>query len=201
MRLLRRTLLLGGTAAGLAGCSKPHPPSDIVSLTPGVSLRLPDPGELGRPIEVAQLVQATYQGHDIAFEGQLSVTPERILLAAIDPLGRQAMTVRWAERSVSARVADWFATAPRPENMLADIMLIYWPADPLRRGLSGATLEEEPGKQGPGKAGPRQRVIRDSQRPLIQIDYTGADPWNGATRYRNLVWDYTLRVRSAEVPS
>lgn len=191
MMLSRRLGLFGGVAAALGGCHPPDAPTDIVALAPTVSLRLPDAAALGRAVEAAQMVQADYQGRAIAFEGQLSVTANRLLLACIDPLGRPLMTVDWSGRRVSARTADGFPTGLRPQNMLADIMLIYWPGPVLRAGLSNATLEE----------GSDWRTVRDAYQPLIRIEYGAGDPWKGTARYRSLLWRYTLQVQSVEISS
>lgn len=182
--------LAGVLVSPLAGCG-PALPSDIVGLAPSVALRLPDAGELGRGVEVAQMVHATHGGRDIAFEGQLSVTSERLLLACLDPMGQPVLTIRWSGREIHAQTTERFPSALRPENILADIILIYWPAAALRRGLRNAVLEDGPG----------YRIIRPAGEALIRIDYEDADPWNGTARYRNLAWNYTLEVRSVELPA
>ena len=159
MILRRRTLFL----ASLAGCTASEPPSGSVAIAPGVTLRLPNANELGRSVEAAQMVRANYRQQDIVFEGQLSVTPGRLLLACIDPLGRPAMTLRWEQGRLSAQTAEWFPASLRPENMLADIMLIYWPQASLRSGLgaSNATVQD----------GPHRRMVLSGPQPIIQIDY------------------------------
>jgi hypothetical protein len=186
--LHRRTFLL----TSLAGCTASLPPAGTVAIAPDVALRLPNARELGRSIEAAQIVRANYRERDIVFEGQLSVTPGRLLLACIDPLGR-AMTVRWERGRLSAQVPAWFPASLRPENMLADIMLIYWPEASLRQGLAGsnATVQD----------GPHRRTVLNGQQPIIQIDYNSDDPWNGTAHYSSALWGYGLDVQSVEVRS
>jgi hypothetical protein len=127
------------------------------------------------------------------FEVNLSVTPERLLLAGVDPLGRQALTLRWAPGRLVVQAAAFLPAALRPENMLADIMLLYWPEAPVREGLaaSGATLA----------SGPRWRAVRVGPDEVIRIDYASDTPWNGALRHRNLAWGYGLEVQSVDVSS
>jgi hypothetical protein len=187
MMFRRRALLL----ASLARCTAPEPSAGIVQIAPGALFCLPGARELGRSIEAAQMVRATYRGRDIGFEGQLSVTSERLLLACIDLLGRPGMTVRWEKPRVSAQVADWFPTTLPPENMLADIMLIYWPLMSVRHGLaaSGLAVIDEANR----------RVALSGQRPVIEIEYRSDDPWNGTAFYNSVLWGYTLEVQSVEV--
>jgi hypothetical protein len=186
--MLRRRALLLTT---LAGCTAPEPPASSVQIAPGASFCLPGAKELGRSIEAAQMVRANYRGRDIGFEGQLSVTPERLLLACIDLLGRPGMTVRWEKPRVSAQVADWFPASLRPENMLADIMLIYWPLASLRHGLAGSGIAVTDDAN--------RRVVLNRQQPVIKIDYRSRDPWNGTAVYTSVLWGYTLEVLSVEV--
>ena len=188
MTVHRRSLLVGGLATGLTGCTEPAMPTGGVPLAPGVTLGLPTPASLGRQIEASQLVQATYQGRDIVFEGALSITADRVLLVCMDMLGRQALMAKWTGADFETTIAPWFPTSLRPDNMLADIMLIYWPAEPLRRTLRGAVLDESTGS----------RSIRDGRKTLIQIEYDSPDSWNGTARYESVVWSYSLRVQSAE---
>lgn len=185
--LRRRALLL----ASLAGCTAPEAPAGSVQIAPGASFWLPGAGELGRSIEAAQMVRANYRGRDIGFEGQMSVTPKRLLLACVDLLGRPGMTVRWERPRVSAQVADWFPASLRPENMLADIMLIYWPLASVRRGLTGSLLAVADEAN--------RRVVLNGQQTVIQIDYRSDDPWNGTAVYTSVLWGYTLEIQSVEV--
>lgn len=189
MTLSRRAVIL----ASLASCAAPQPPRDGVPIAPGVTMRLPGADELGRSVEAAQMVRARYQGRDIVFEGQVSITPERLLLACIDPFGRPALTMRWERERVSAQVADTFPPSLHPENMLADIMLIYWPQASLCRSLTGsnAVVIDEPNR----------RIVLSSQQPIIRIDYGSSDRWNGTAAYESLSWGYSLDVQSEEVRS
>ncbi len=173
----------------LSGCVDPAP-STSVRMAPGVVLVLPEPAELGRDVEAAQLVQARYGVQDFAFEAQISVTSARLLLACVDPLGRVALTLRWGQGRLDVQAAAWLPGAIRPDNMLADIMVLFWPEPSIRRALatSGATLA----------SGAGWRAVRAGAEEVIRAEIPQT-PWNGTLRYRNLVWGYTLDVQSVEV--
>ncbi|SEH50012.1 DUF3261 domain-containing protein [Magnetospirillum fulvum] len=176
-------LLIG---LGLAACAAPPPPPEPgrVTIAPGITLALPSPAALGRSVDAVQIVTARHRGDSFVFEGRLSVEPERLLLVGTDSLGRRAMTVTWSQGQISVERAAWLPDSLRPENILADIVLLYWPEAAVRSGLSGADLTEQTGNRAIGSA--------------ILVSWQG-DPWNGTAHLRNLVWEYELDVRSVLV--
>jgi hypothetical protein len=191
MTMLRRRNVVVLLAGAATGCAAPPPLDDRVRMAPGVFLRLPAAAALGRSVESAQLVRAEYGGERFVFEAHLSVTPQRLLMACVDLLGREALSLRWEGRILSAKTAPWLPDAIRPDNMLADLMLIAWPTDSLRVGLasSDAVLSEGPGWRSVSVAGSE----------MIRAEYASASPWNGAVTYRNLAWGYELDVQAVEL--
>ena len=176
--------LLAFLALALAACAAPPPPAERVTVAPGITLELPPPGDLGQSVEAVQMVTARHGGDRFVFEARLSVGPERLLLAGSDSLGRRAMTVTWSKGHVDVERASWLPDTLRPENILADIILLYWPEAVVRRALAGADL--------------RQTATGRSVGDSIAVTWRG-DPWSGTARLRNLAWDYDLEVRSVVV--
>ncbi len=176
----------------LAACAAPPRPMERVEVAPGVALDMPSPADLGRSVESAQLVTARRGDQTFAFEGRLSVSPERLLLVGTDPMGRRAMSIVWRAGTLQVDKANWLPDAVRPENVLADIVLVYWPEDAVRQGLaaSGATLETAPGR----------RAVWKDGREVIAVTYQGA-PWAGVAHLENSGWHYRIEIRSAEVGS
>lgn len=168
----------------LSACTAPPLPVGPVTVAPGVTLDLPAPEDLGRNVDVAQMVTARHGGETVLFEGRLSVESGRLRLVGTDAMGRRAMTVTWVPGRVEVERASWLPDSLRPENILADIVLLYWPEPVVRRSLSGAGLVQN-------AAG---RTIGDA----IAVSWTG-DPWTGSARLRNSAWDYELEIRSVAV--
>lgn len=169
----------------LAACAGEGPVvPDRVTIAPGITLILPEPGDLGRSVEVLQLVTARHGSDSFVFEGRLSIGPDRLLLAGSDAMGRRAMTVSWTRGHVAVERASWLPETLRPENVLADIVLLYWPEAVVRRALRGAELTQTA----------EGRRIGDA----ITISWRG-EPWRGEAQLRNLAWDYALDIRSAEL--
>ena len=179
-------LTLGGCAA--APVQDPHAPL----LAPDQQLTLPRPGDLGRRVEAVQLITGKHGDQAFAFEGHLSVTPERMMLVGLDTLGRRAMTLTWTDTGVEVDTAPWLPPSLRPGSMLADLVVLYWPEAAVRRALAatGGELVEEP----------HARTVRSGGKELLHAEHswnTGG-PWTGAMRYANRAWGYEIEVQSQE---
>jgi len=161
-------------------------------LAPGEPLALPRPADLGRRVEAAQLITATRDGQTFVFEGRLSITPERFLLAGVDSLGRRAMTVTWTDAGLEVETAPWLPPALRPGSMLADIVVLYWPEAAVRSALApaGGTLA----------ADAHRRTVRIDGKEVLRAEHSWAEgtPWTGTMRYANLAWGYEIEVQSTE---
>lgn len=183
----------------LAGCATmPSPVSPEEAARPMIApqqmLTLPHPADLGRNVQAVQLITFRRDDQVMVFEGHLSITPERLLLVGIDSLGRRAMTLTWTEAGLATEVAPWLPSAVRPGSMLADIVLLYWPAAAARAALpSGGTLIDSA----------RRRQVQVDGKPVLDIDYGFdiAGPWKGRLRYKHFSWGYEIEVQSAEAGS
>lgn len=167
-------------------------PSGPVRIGPGLFLDLPRPGDLGRAVDAVQLVTAHYDDQTYVFQSRLSASDGSFTFVGVDMMGRRAMTVTWTDSGVVAEKASWLPAALRPEDMLADMVVIYWPEATLRRSLSGGDFVSSP----------TSRVVVSGGREMIRVDYepTDGDPWNGRLWFRNVAWDYALDIRSRTSP-
>ena len=191
MRL--RAVWLG--VAVLAGCTAPQPAAPLrVALAPDLVMTLPPPSELGRELHLAHLVTARYGDRVASFEGHIEADAGHFRLVVLDPLGRVALTLDWNGAVLVYQAAAWVPEALRGENMLADLVLIYWPPEALQRALrpAGAGLA----------ASDRQRVVTRNGQEIIRAEFTpgpGADPIGARAQFRNLAFGYSLDIRAAEV--
>ena len=186
MRLGRRALLAGL----LAGCAGPESAGADVEIAPGVPFRLPAPQAFGTTLEAAQWVGAAIPGQPrLAFTNQVAVSPARLLLVGLDPLGRRAMTLRWDGERLAIERADWLPAEIRPANVVADLMLLYAAGDAIRAGLPS---EVELGEQA------MTRSLHRGGAEVVAIAYqdAGARRWQGRARLRNMAYGYDLDVRS-----
>ena len=162
-------------------------------IAPNLSFRTPAPRELGASVQVAQLITARYGTETHAFEAQLAVSPERLTLVCLDPFGRRALTVTSTGARVTVDAAPWLPDALRAENILADIAIVYWPEDAVRRGFSETKAVVA--------ADARHRTVMLEDREVIRVDYDPPEgqAWPRSVRYRNHAFGYELILRSAVV--
>ena len=193
-RMRRRPMIVMFlTLALLASCAHQASESSgrIVRISPDLTLTLPRPGDLSQSLEASQLVTARYGAQSFAFEGHISATPERFLMIGLDSLGRRTMTITWTESAITYEAASWLPAQLRPENILADMVLLYWPELSVRSALapSGGAVTVSPGR----------RIISRNDQPVVVIEYEAGDDgssWSGRLRYRNLAFNYEMDVQS-----
>jgi len=191
-----RAAVLAVLTLALAACSG-GPDERLaapVRIAPDLMVTLPQPGELGRDVEASQLLTARYGEQAFTFEARLSATADRFLMVGIDPMGRELLRITWTSTGVDSVAAPWLPSTLRAENMLADIVLLYWPEEIVRRTVaaSGGVLV----------SGPHSRQIWVGGREVMRADYRpadGANLWSGRLSYRNLAWGYELDIQSSEV--
>ncbi len=184
-------LTLALTACARGSVEKTAAP---VQIAPDLAMTLPRSDDLGRAVEANQLLTARYGEQSFVFEARLSATPDRFLMVGLDPMGRELLRITWTPSRLDYTAAPWLPAGLRPENMLADIVLLYWPEDTVRRTLapSGGTLV----------SGPHSRVVMAGGKEVMHADYQPADgrsPWTGRLHYRNLAWGYELDIQSSEI--
>jgi hypothetical protein len=188
-RLPQALLLL----AMLTGCATSPGLDEDAALAPDFRFKMPSPAALGRDIDAVQHVTAHYREQSVSFDTRLSITPQQLMLVGLDSLGRRGLTVIWDGKSVESETAPWLPTAIRPQNMLADIGLLYWPEAAIRAGLVGAGAALQTDRQG--------RSITENGREIVHIEYDppGGPAWTGTAHLRNLAFGYSLDIQSAAV--
>lgn len=177
----------------LCGCVAAPQDDAGASLAPGLRFATPAPRDLGAAVQVVQMITARYRGETYVFETQLSISPDHLTMVGLDPLGRRAMTLTSTEAGVTAQTASWLPVFIKPTNILADMAVVYWPTESVRRGLAGSAAEL--------RADARQRTITLDGREIIRVDYEElhGPSWSGAVRYRNSALGYELMLRSVTV--
>ncbi len=155
-------------------------------------LRLPPLRSLGQNVEAMQLVTATRGDERFTLEVRLSINEDRLLLAATDLTGRRVMTLRWSDTAITFDRVEGTPDAIRPEAMVADLVLLYWPEAEVR-----AVIEPD----GEVIDGPYSRVVRRGGREVLRAryDWEPGASWNGVTQYRNAAWDYEIEIQSREL--
>jgi hypothetical protein len=105
-----RRNVLAGLAMGLAAvllqacaptmANLPGVPADTAMIAPHVLYKVPAPDALQASVAAQQMIVARYRGQSFSFEAQIAITPEKLDLAAVDGLGRRALTIGWDGRDL-----------------------------------------------------------------------------------------------------
>lgn len=160
------------------------------TIAPAIEFALPTGSELGYSVEATQLITAHFRDQVQVFQAYVSVSPEKITLIALDPFGGRAMTLTATDGAIHAEVAPNVPASLRPGNILADLAIVYWPAQAVRRGLEGtsAMLYEDQS----------ERTITESGREVIHVSYESPheNSWTKVAHLRNIAYGYELDLRS-----
>jgi len=194
--ILGRGPLLLGVLCVLQSCS-PTAPSLVATPPerPGRAI-LSLPALPGYPGEVA-VVQALHvvRGDEASdVEAILQASAEHLVLVLSLPLGPRLAAIEWSARGIAIhRDLDLPAAGHvLPEDVLADIMLAFWPEAAVRSCLrDGLSLVVEPDSR---------LVMRDGV-AVIEVQRDGTDPWNGRTTLANHLLGYHLTIVSRAMPS
>ena len=160
-------------------------------IAPDVTFAIPPPSVLGQTVSVAQVIVAHFRDQSYSFQAQIQITPQQLDLAALDGLGRRALTVTWKQDGIDHKEAPWLPAFIRPADILADIAIVYWPEEIVASSLasSGTTLS----------VSESDRKIRSAKRDLIVVEYGEGKGWNRAAKLRNLVFGYEIDIQSSEI--
>ncbi len=131
MNALRLWLLL--LAMLLTACAGGHK-TPSAWLKPGVSVRLPAPG-INPAISEQQLLTATVQGRRQSLLVLLNADGQRLTLVGLSSLGIRLFTVTYDRQGIHTEQAMALPQLPPAGQVLADIMLSYWPVEAWRAVL------------------------------------------------------------------
>jgi len=174
-----------------AGCAVRYEVSPgSTRIAPGLELLLPTPRELGYSIEATQLITAHFADQVQVFQAYVSVSPEKIILIALDPFGNRALTVNATNDGIHTEAAPIVPTVLHAENILADLAIVYWPASSIRRRLEGtsASLYDDES----------ERKISVDGREVVIVEYEGTHEhsWAKRAHLRNIAYGYELDLQS-----
>ena len=187
---LLRMLVLSSLV--VAGCASSPVGGSEATIAPDLRFAVPTPRELGCSIAAEQLVTARYRDEVVVFQAHLTVSPQRLSLIGFDSFGRRAFTITSADGSASFEAEPGLPQGLRLANILADLAIVYWPADAVERGLPRSVEVREEGNE---------RSIFAGGHEVIRVDYD-APPgcgWPELAHYRNEAFGYALDLHSRRI--
>ncbi|AGH79957.1 phospho-N-acetylmuramoyl-pentapeptide- transferase [Psychromonas sp. CNPT3] len=162
-----------------------------VAIDKNVYVSLPQPKQLGRHINVSQLISAQWDDkktRDLLV--QLEVDEQHVVLAGFSAWGVKLLSLTYSGDKIDSYVLTGLAsTLPAPENILFNVMLSIWPVEAWQAPLSriGWTLKEKG----------LQRYLYDAQgKTVIRIDYQRKPYLQGKIVFRDLRTNYSISIET-----
>jgi hypothetical protein len=187
LRLLLIVLMIS-----LPACAARNPVSrGTATLAPGLKFALPTGRDLGYSVDATQLITAHFRDQVQLFQAYVSVSPEKITMIALDPFGNRALTITATDDAITTAAAPNVPAALRPENILADLAIVYWPAPAVGRALSATPASVYDDQSG--------RTISLDGRVVVQVTYDAPheNTWAKLAHLQNLEYGYELDLQSA----
>lgn len=179
-------------AITLSACATaPKPSKSHVLIAPDIYLDLPAVNSYGASVEAAQMIKANYKHRIMALQSQVSITPQRVILVGLDPMGQTLMRITWTASGITTEKAGLLPPLFQAEHVLADFVLLNWPEEIVRQSLRGKNIEFI--------ATPNARILKQNDQEILRADFNRSSdnhPLSGNIRYKHLIWKYQLDIQS-----
>lgn len=189
MRMLRQLFCL--LMPVLASCAT-YAPSDYCELDSASALPVMHADRLGHELITSQRVVIRSARGNFEFYAQLEIANRQLVLVAMSSLGNKLFQLTGSRGA--AGLNTWGVPLDfDASHMLADLGLMYAPADAIRQCLAqtGAAITF---------AMPdAQTRILAGRNVDVRIEYSGQDRWPAAVHYYNRMLDYEIQVQTLSV--
>lgn len=182
-RLLRLPFLL----LLLSSCSHLQPDDGTrAHLTRDTRIVLPSPA-LETPLNRHQLLRVETGDLRESFQVLLEASGEQVELVALSPVGARLFSLRYDGERIDTEQLALDDRLPPPAQILADVMLAYWPVASWQDSLPASwTLADEG----------LQRLLRDaSGSRIVEIQYRQEGDDREPERLIQHHFDYRIHIR------
>ncbi|WP_435947863.1 DUF3261 domain-containing protein [Dryocola sp. BD586] len=185
-RLRAATLLLSALLLSACGTPKQDPTRPQAWLKPGTLITLPAPG-ITPAISQQQLLTARVKGKTQSLMVLLNADSRKIMLAGLSPLGIRLFRLTYDGSGVKTEQSITLPEMPPAGQVLADIMLSYWPLSAWRPQLpKGWTLQDIDSR----------RELRDENNELIEtIQYLTRDDGRQPVSIQHHRFGYLIAIQ------
>lgn len=141
------------------------------------------------PQSARQRLRAMVGDREIVLDCVVEVAAGKVTVVGLLPAGNRVFSVRYDGARVEQERTPQVPAQLRPEQLLADLQLAFWPAESLHDAFRGG-----PWKLTQPDARTR-RLLRDG-RLVAEVHYADGDPWRGRLWLVNFERQYALSVDS-----
>lgn len=120
------------------------------------------PKTLGKSLSASHFVKATYNDKTHAFRLASTFTPNKIEIHALAAMGQEIFSMIYDGEQATVKTIIKLKKM-KPEYLLFDLQLIYWPKAQIQQSLSGTSLTI--------KDTLNKRTIFSDNKAIIEISY------------------------------
>lgn len=154
----------------LAGCAAA--PKQHAYLDQNVRYDLPANPWQGERLNAFQQLTIEFKEKALFLQAFIALEPGRAKITLLDMSGRRALDINWQLNNIQIYRADWLPDTARAEDVLARLVLAYWPLEIARAGLPAGTKLRVHGDR---------RLIENTSGQVLSITSDGENPWAAKT--------------------
>ncbi|MFV9667530.1 DUF3261 domain-containing protein [uncultured Pantoea sp.] len=179
------------TALLLSACAGPAPDSSRPTawLKPGVKVTLPSPG-IEPAFQQQQLLTGQVKGRSQSLLVLLSADKQQIDLAGLSSVGIRLFSLRYDASGIHTEQLMPLPQMPPASQVLADIMLSYWPVARWQAVLpAGWTLQDQ---------GLKRKLIDADNHLVTEIDYLQRGHQRQPISIRQHAFGYQIHIQQLD---
>jgi len=142
----------------------------------------------GDPLSALQQVTISHGKIVSKFQAVFALTPGSAKIALLDMTGRRAMDMDWTLEGLETKTATWLPKDVIAPDILAHIVLAFWPVESVKYGLPTTGQMTTNGNN---------RSITSEGRNLIEIRSDSDNPWVSKTEILHLDNGMKLTISSS----
>ncbi|MBT4837103.1 MAG: DUF3261 domain-containing protein [Methylococcales bacterium] len=162
-----------------------------VEIAKNTWFTLQTPNSLGSSIRLVQQIESIYQKESHVFISQVEVTPEKLTIVGMTPMGIKLFSLTWDGKELQHETSLLTQMKSIPfklDYILADFQMTYWPK------LSAGNRFNYQDKSQPS----HHRTIFNRNTKVVSIHYQKDSPWQGKIEFKHLERGYQLNITTLQ---
>jgi hypothetical protein len=167
----------------LSGCVLMQP--EPVTVKPVV---MPIAPPLGPARRIVQQIDAVWADRQESLLAVLELDARHIAMAGLSNDGLSLFNLTYDGNAVVSEKSPLLPESVKPEFIIADLQLVYWPIAELQKILPAEWRLEEVGKK---------RLLTIRGKKQVEVNYLSPDPvWPKAVELVNFQYNYRLNIKT-----
>jgi hypothetical protein len=151
-------------------------------------LALLDPSLLDAPLDLSQRIKGSYGGKTYFLDAYLKADDASLDIVGLDSMGTQLFDLSYVASKGIAFSSPVGMSNVRPEYIVADIQLAYYPFEEVRKTLAKQGLDFERAEVGGGSL----KTLSRAGKAIVTIQYA-----ENSLRFENLLRGYSYEVKES----